>query len=301
MAANSGARSRTPCCSSQRSERMNEPQPGRKGEIHLGELIEALAQLPWRDHAQAQAIAGCLGFGLAAHDLGRSERPTPAIYDRSRPPPLPRREVLAKPPSGFANPPPPRLDLPAQVLTSQPQPVTEPSPSSTAAAPSWIHGAYQRLDPTPGASPPRQTLFPGRTARGVFTAALATLRLGREIDVHALVGSVVRGHLPRRLPRLPAATLAAAASSCSTSATACCRGGKTCANWPQAGRGSARRRSRLRLRFRVSPCRRQPVADWRRGGDTLAVRSGSADPRRHRFRHSRPPSHRQRAALAGLR
>ncbi|MBK7953596.1 MAG: hypothetical protein IPK02_06280 [Candidatus Accumulibacter sp.] len=188
---------------------MDRPQPHRKGEIHLGELIEALAELPWQEHAQAQAIAGCLGFGLAAHDLGRSERPTPAIYDRSRPVPLPRREAAAKPRSGFATRPPPRLELPPQALTWQLQPITPPPPpSSTAAAPSWIDGDYQRLDPAPGTPPPpRQTLFPGRTARGVFTAALATLRLGREIDVHGLVGSVVRGHLPRRLPRLPAATL----------------------------------------------------------------------------------------------
>lgn len=188
---------------------MDRPQPGRKGEIHLGELIGALAGLPWKDHAQAQAIAGCLGFGLAAHDLGRFERPTPAVFDRNRPPPLPRRggDLVAKPPAGFATRPPPQPDLPAQVLTSQLQPVTPPPPSSTTAAPAWVHGAYQRLDPTPGTSPPRQTLFPGRTARGVFTAALATQRLGREVDVQALVGSVVRGQLPRRLPRLPAATL----------------------------------------------------------------------------------------------
>lgn len=186
---------------------MHRLQSGRKGEIHLGELIGALAQLPWKDHAQAQAIAGCLGFGLAAHDLGRPERPTPAVYDRNQPPPLARREVVAELPSGFATRPPPRLALPAQVLTSQLKPVTTPPPSGIATAPAWIHGAYQRLDPTPGRSPPRQTLFPGRTARGVFTAALATLRLGREIDVQALVESVVRGHLPRQLPRLPTATL----------------------------------------------------------------------------------------------
>ena len=186
---------------------MDRPQPARKGEIHLGELIEALAELPWEDQSQAQAIAGCLGFGLAAVDPGRSDRPTPTIYDRSRPAPLPRHEAAARPPSGFATRPPPRIELPAQVLDSQLQALAAPPPADTGGAPPWISGPYQRLDPTAGVSPPRQTLFPGRTARGVFTVALATPRQGREIDVPALLHSVVRGRLPRHLPRLPAATL----------------------------------------------------------------------------------------------
>ena len=54
-----------------------------RGEIHLGDLIRALGTLHCQDHQHARAIAGCLGFGLAAPDV-QPTRPTPMVYDRSR-------------------------------------------------------------------------------------------------------------------------------------------------------------------------------------------------------------------------
>jgi hypothetical protein len=67
-----------------------------RGEIHLGDLIRALGTLHGQDDEHAQAIAGCLGFGLAAPDL-QPARPTPTVYDRSRPSALPKTEAPATP------------------------------------------------------------------------------------------------------------------------------------------------------------------------------------------------------------
>jgi hypothetical protein len=181
-----------------------------RGEIHLGDLIRALGTLRCLDDEHARAIAGCLGFGLAAPDM-QPARPTPTVYDRSRlsaqpkteAPATPRRPGLAAPPTRT-----PPIDLPAQTLTSTLNAIAAPPAIDTATVPAWLGGDYQRLDPAPGASPPRRTLIPTETARGVFTAALATRRQGDQLDVDQLVRRVVEGRLPPRLPRLHSATLA---------------------------------------------------------------------------------------------
>jgi hypothetical protein len=180
-----------------------------RGEIHLGDLIRALGTLRCLDDEHARAIAGCLGFGLAAPDM-QPARPTPTVYDRSRlsaqpkteAPATPRRPGLAAPPTRT-----PPIDLPAQTLTSTLNAIAAPPAIDTATVPAWLGGDYQRLDPAPGASPPRRTLIPTETARGVFTAALATRRQGDQLDVDQLVRRVVEGRLPPRLPRLHSATL----------------------------------------------------------------------------------------------
>ncbi|MEF8731813.1 MAG: hypothetical protein V5B40_07850 [Candidatus Accumulibacter meliphilus] len=182
----------------------------RRGEIHLGDLIRALGTLHGQDDEHAQAIAGCLGFGLAAPEV-QPARPTPTVYDRSRLSPQAKSEAPATPrQAGLAAPPTraPQIDLPAQTLKSTLNAVAAPPAIDTAEAPSWLTGDYQRLDPAPGVSPPRRTLIPAETARGVFTAALATLRRGDRLDVDQLVRRVVEGRLPPRLPRQHSATLA---------------------------------------------------------------------------------------------
>lgn len=182
----------------------------RRGEIHLGDLIRALATLHGGDDEQAQAIAGCLGFGLEAPDV-QPAGPTPTVGERSQMPTPEKNQPTAVPrPPGLAAPPArsPRIELPAQILKSTLNAVDALPAAESVAAPTWLADGYRRLDPVPGVSPPRQTLIRSDTARGVFTAALATLRQGDQLDVDQLVRRVVAGRLPPRLPRLPSATLA---------------------------------------------------------------------------------------------
>ena len=181
-----------------------------RGEIHLGELIRALAELPWRDASQARAIATSLGFGLAAPDLSHADRPTSSIYDRNQPSRVAKKApTAAKPPTGLSLPTAsaPVIEMPAQVLQSQLHALPPQSRGDSVTTPEWISGDYQSLDATPGTSPQRHPLFPNRTARGVFAAALSTLRPGRAIDIRTLLRWVVEGRIPTRLPRLPVATL----------------------------------------------------------------------------------------------
>ncbi len=187
------------------------PRDKNRGEIHLAELITALAALRPRDAAQAQRIAGCLGFGLAAPDLTTATQPSERIYDRNRwSSPSQVGRLAAKAPLGFATSPPAeaRVELPAQHLASTLREIESAAASDTTVVPSWISSDYQRLDRTPGRSPPRAALFPGRTARGVLSAALLTLRPGSSLDVDALIRCVVQGRVPRQVPRLPTPTLA---------------------------------------------------------------------------------------------
>jgi hypothetical protein len=187
------------------------PADPTRGEIHLAELITALATLHPGDAAQAQMIAGCLGFGLAAPDLAPATRRSERVYDPGRwSPPKQDSSRAARSPSGFASPPAgqTRIGLPPQQLAGRLQALPSGPASAGAAAPSWLSGGYQRLERTPGRSPPRQALFPGRTARGVLSAALLTARPGSALDVDALIGCVVEGRIPRQAPRLPTPTLA---------------------------------------------------------------------------------------------
>lgn len=181
----------------------------RRSEIHLGDLIRALATLHWQDDEQAQAIAGCLGFGLEAPDV-QPAGPTPTVGDRSqmstpekgKPATIPRPPGLAAPPARS-----PRIDLPTQILNSTLNAVDALPAAEAVAEPTWLADDYRRLEPAPGVSPPRQTLIRRDTARGVFTAALSTQRPGDHLDVDQLVRRVVAGRPPPRLPRLPSATL----------------------------------------------------------------------------------------------
>ncbi|NOZ53887.1 MAG: hypothetical protein GXP08_12265, partial [Gammaproteobacteria bacterium] len=50
-------------------------------------------------------------------------------------------------------------------------------------------------------------LIPDSTSRGILSAALATQREGDAVDIHGLIDRIVAGHIPSRLPRLPAGTL----------------------------------------------------------------------------------------------
>lgn len=175
------------------------------GPIHLADLVTALADLPWRDASEAQAIAGCLGFGLAAPRM-QVPKATEAISDprlddhgatAEAPEPLP----VVVPPA-----PPVPVGLPERIVDARLSPLLPPPPPSD--RPDWLDQDYQIYRSQPGSRLARHALIPDSLARGIYTAALATQHPGRELDMPALIGQIACGRLPQRLPRLPASTLA---------------------------------------------------------------------------------------------
>lgn len=185
--------------------------PPRRGEIHLGELLTVLATLQPGDAATARAIAASLGFGLSAPDIATSTKESERIYDRGQQSARRQTRRLAeKKPPGLAAPPrsPAPVDLPAQKLRATLKAIDPQSPTALPEKPAWISSGYQRLDLRRTIPLPRANLFPARTVRGVFTAALSTPRAGEQLDVDALLRHLIEGCLPRALPRLPEETLA---------------------------------------------------------------------------------------------
>lgn len=178
----------------------------RRGEIQLADLIRALDALAPVDDAQRDAIAASLGFGLDA-TYREPERPTPAAFDRSRRP-LPAQGTQQRhlPAPVRAPPPPPtRVSLPDTVLgaTIERGPKSPPEAATLA-----FLDEDGRAMPPPVAALPREELFPPTAARATLAAMLRIRREGDAPDASALIRKVIRGLPPRRLPRLPAATLA---------------------------------------------------------------------------------------------
>lgn len=180
---------------------------GDKGEIHLGDLITALGNLPWRDESHAQAIAACLGFGLEAEAIQHLPTQQKHIQNPAmKSPSAPRRSNSREQPA------PPPLPVPIPMPDNRLAFHLQPLPERVAAAPddtqTWLAEAYQLLEPeADGVSPARAELVATPVARGLLGAALATLRDGDEADLPKLLDQVLRGRLPHRVPRLPAPTL----------------------------------------------------------------------------------------------
>lgn len=176
----------------------------RRGEIHLGDLARALGVLGWEDEAQVQAIARCLGFGLEAERAGK---PPAEIYDHQEyaPESLKRREKH-RPRPVYVPPtiePPPKL--PANLLPCKLKGPADPAPTATEL--SWSDADEHLLDESDEPPCARETLFTELTSRHIVSAALVTLRGGRQIDIPRLVSAVARRETVRALPRLTEPTL----------------------------------------------------------------------------------------------
>jgi hypothetical protein len=184
--------------------------PPPRGQIQLGDLARALGLLNWRDDGEARAIAACLGFGLEAV---APVRPAKRIYDRqTEAAPEPAPGPAAAKPQGLRLPPAPEvpLPLPRHTLAAKLIPIDSLQPSE-AVERGW-------LGETPGVEEPgrfeadetlavvRAPLFPDAAGRHILSAALATLREGRDIDIARLLDSVCRLDPLRMLPRLAEAT-----------------------------------------------------------------------------------------------
>jgi hypothetical protein len=189
-----------------------------RGEVHLGDLARALADLPWQDQAQARAIAASLGFGLGAGAGGvqRSSRPTEVYNPTAQP--RHRDPARREPPPIPVPPLPPELPpLPADALPCRLRALDERAPAGPDpdwlglddAAPDPALDPFARIDALPCA---REPLFPHRTARHILSAALALTRTGDAIDetrlAAALIDALARREPLRALPRRCERTLA---------------------------------------------------------------------------------------------
>lgn len=182
--------------------------PDQHGSIHLGDLLRALETLPWQNEEQAAAIIRSLGFIVEAPRQKKKNVRIVSNDSRLSPDPEPeKKQPVSKP--NFAVPPQPQppAELPAGILKSElellPQQATTESSS-----PDWLtppDDAQITEKPLPKVH--RQPLIADNTSRGILTAALVTQREGDAIDIHGLIDRIVTGHIPQRLPRLPAGTL----------------------------------------------------------------------------------------------
>lgn len=185
-------------------------QPTARGEIHLGDLLLALKKLPWKDDAQAAAIARSLGFSL--EELISKEITPNAIFDNSR---FPEHQKTVSPsqnqPPGISVPPPPKptVELPSMPFDSPLKPLEARAAPQIAETPAWLNENNTTLnrDETPPVPLHRESLFSDNTNRGILSAALATRRPGYQIDIFRLIYHFVTGKIPRTLPRLMSNTL----------------------------------------------------------------------------------------------
>ena len=177
----------------------------KRGEIHLGDLAQALASLPWRSDGQALAIASCLGFGLMP---GLPPSPNAEIYDRQRyGQPLPSKPKPINKPPVFMPPEPESVPpLPPTSLDSQLQSLDTKAPA-TIDEPDWLREGNELAQAIDEIAVPRISLFPEKTHRHILAAALSTRRVGHDIDLPKLIAALCRREVLAQLPRRPEATL----------------------------------------------------------------------------------------------
>ncbi|HPE72372.1 MAG TPA: hypothetical protein PK018_09410 [Candidatus Competibacter sp.] len=170
----------------------------RRGEIGLGDLAVALATLDIATETHLRGLGRCLGLGgLSLGSVGTLKVAADPRWRHRRPPP---QSPEPQAPTGLPPLPPPPPGPPAEFLETvmASLPPVEPSDAP------WPDGRTQPARvAAKAAAPPREPLFPRRTAPGVLGAAIATLRPGPRPDLDRLIAHVVRGRPFREIPRLP--------------------------------------------------------------------------------------------------
>ncbi len=169
-----------------------------KGNIQLGDLIQALSRLGWRN-GHASDIAASLGFNISQLPDKKStpEISDPRLRDKKRETPAEARPPRAPvtPPTPDISPPLPALKSGNQRLSQRTEPIR-----SVDLDEKWT----EAINELPGGeSQPhlaRGNLFPDRVSRHLFTAALNTQRLGRDIDIARLIDRICHAPLIIDLP-----------------------------------------------------------------------------------------------------
>jgi hypothetical protein len=181
-----------------------------RGEIGLADLLTALNELLWENDEQAQAIFHALGFNWKNRPPQTIEQNLQKeVFDRNRyrQKPLKRQEPNPDQAS-FSAPPSPMapIELPKEILSSNLKPLPKLIPDST--PPAWLNDNNEFL--TSVASPPkpaRKNLFPAMTNRGILSAALNVKKQGKEVNIPVLIKQVIKGRIPKNIPRLDCITL----------------------------------------------------------------------------------------------
>ncbi|MEJ1379015.1 MAG: hypothetical protein RPU32_13770 [Candidatus Sedimenticola sp. (ex Thyasira tokunagai)] len=181
----------------------------KRGEIHFGDILCALKLLSVDTDEHAESVIKSLGYILS--DKPTTQEQIPPVIDDPASGSNHRadRKKAATPPRLTAPPHPvPRIELPQGILevTLKPsgQVVTDRLPK-----PDWLDSpADSPPEYTVTQPQPRNPLFDDNTSRGLLSAALATRRRGRELDIEAMTSQAVRGALPRCLPYRDEETLA---------------------------------------------------------------------------------------------
>ncbi|MGH7703876.1 MAG: hypothetical protein ACREMO_12345, partial [Gemmatimonadales bacterium] len=114
-------------------------------------------------------------------------------------PPPPRRIFVPPAPE-----PPPAL--PAEPLPSLLQALTERAPAAPDDS-AWLDEEDTFFTEPSEPEVARRSLLPERTGRHIVSAALATLRVGHEIDIAGIIHAVCRREIIGYLPRRPESTL----------------------------------------------------------------------------------------------
>ena len=175
----------------------------KRSEIHLGDLIEALSQLPWQNEQQAEKIARSLGF--APQDLLIEQHQTQKSRSAHQPQAASsshtgKKISEADPPMSIPRQPSTPVFLPNATISGPLQRKADlPPPIVELARPSaddpFVHYDSHQYSPAP-----HHPLFPENTNRGIFTALLQTSRNSHRIDLARLLRLSARGMPPSHLP-----------------------------------------------------------------------------------------------------
>lgn len=180
-------------------------------EIGLADLLNALHKLPWQNETQQKAIFHALGFSWQEIDPLSPQQPRPNAsagfnsYQKKQAS-TPSKDInkrAAEPPK-----PSPKIELPNTLRQSQLTTIEPDTDTDTALSqitkPSWLVSPPEQKPLTYLSHPeyklPRATLFPALTQRGVIAAAISVQKLGKTIDLPALIVNLVKGHVPKKLP-----------------------------------------------------------------------------------------------------
>lgn len=170
----------------------------RRGEVGLGDLALALATLNIATDAHLRGLGRCLGLGgLSLGSVGTPKAAADPRWRHRRPPrPAPEPKAPASVPPLPPAPPGP----PAEYLEIGMEPL---SPARSSDAPRPDAPGQPAPVAAKVAAPPREPLFPRRTAPGVLGAAIATLQPGPRPDLDRLIAHLIGGRPFREIPRWP--------------------------------------------------------------------------------------------------
>lgn len=183
-------------------------QSAKGGEISLSELLIAINDLPWQNEKQLKSMFHALGFNWQneSSEIITSDQQK-KIYDRTH---YRQKHDVQPPknnPTGFSIPPTPDpVELPINILSSELK-ALEPLLANSI-EPDFLQkeNALLKMDFSISKLA-RSNLLPNRTNRGILSAALQVKTRGKAIAISQLINQVIKGKLPKTLPRLDCITL----------------------------------------------------------------------------------------------